>query len=252
VEMENTSFSFRTRIPSFGEQPLLRDFSMKMVSGEIVAMVGPSGCGKSTIARLIAGLLIPDSGRVIFKGQSVSGPSRERGLIAQGDWCLPWFTVRNNVQLGLSDPSHWGKAKQLLEVAGLKDSLERYPSELSFGGRQRVCLVRALVAGADVLMLDEPLSAVDAVRKTSLEQTIRATLKAAGASALWITHDLDEALLVSDRLLVVGGRPLTILHDEGLERRPDDIQGMIGSSAFQMHRIELHRRVAELWPADRL
>jgi ABC-type nitrate/sulfonate/bicarbonate transport system ATPase subunit len=101
-------------------------------------------------------------------------------------------------------------------------------------------------------MLDEPLSAVDAVRKTSLEQTIRATLKAAGASALWITHDLDEALLVSDRLLVVGGRPLTILHDEGLERRPDDIQGMIGSSAFQMHRIELHRRVAELWPADRL
>ena len=249
VAMEGVTYSYPTR-KTVEHPSLLQDFSIRITPQEIVAMVGPSACGKSTIARLIAGLLFPKAGKVLFNGQPVRQPSRERGLIAQGDWCLPWFTVRKNIHLGLAKPLQDGQLDHLLRVAGLAGSLDKYPAELSFGARQRVCLVRALVAGADVLLLDEPLSSVDAVRKLSLEQSIRATLKAANVSALWITHDLDEALLVADRLIVVGKRPLGILYEEEVLRTSEQVQLTISTPEFQKRRLALHNRVAALWPSE--
>lgn len=248
LTMEAVTFSYSAR-PGSSISPVLRRFGASIKKQEIVAMVGPSACGKSTVGRLLAGLLSPDEGYIKFKEELVSGPSRERGLIAQGDWCLPWLSVRGNLELGLSNRKN-EQFEYLVRISGLQSYLDRYPQELSFGTRQRVCLVRALLAGADLLILDEPLSSVDAVRRLSLQDAIRETLKKAGVAALWITHDLDEALLVSDRLMVVGRRPLTVLYEESCLRSQEPLTSMINSMEFQKRRAALQQLVLKLWPIE--
>jgi ABC-type nitrate/sulfonate/bicarbonate transport system ATPase subunit len=248
--MERVTFSYGEGKSRPIELPIIKDFSVLVGAGEIVAMVGPSGCGKSTIARLVVGLLLPEQGHIRFKKSIIAGPSKERGFIAQGDWCLPWMSVKNNLVLGLSSSINANYFNSLVEMAGLTGYLDRYPVELSFGARQRVCLIRALIAGADLLVLDEPLSSVDAVRRLSMQQSIRHILKATGVSALWITHDLDEALLVSDRIMIVGKRPLTVLHQEPVTRSSERLISTIDSTEFQQRRMELQRLVVKLWPIE--
>lgn len=249
VQVNRVSFQYLSRAQKPGDD-ILRDFSMAVDFNEIVAMVGPSACGKSTVGRLVAGLLKPTSGEILFNGLPITGPCRERGLIAQGDWCLPWMTARENILLGLREPERTGPIDRLVDLAGLRTSLDLYPAELSFGARQRVCLVRALVAGASLLVLDEPLSSIDAVLRIALQQSIRQTLKAANVSGLWITHDLDEALLVADRIIIVGDRPLLILDQERVQRGIGTAADAISDPGFQQQRISLQRKVMNLWPKE--
>ncbi|MCS1351464.1 ABC transporter ATP-binding protein [Mechercharimyces sp. CAU 1602] len=193
---------------------------------EFVSLIGPSGCGKSTILSLIAGLIQPSSGNIFVHGKKVATPSRSLGYMLQRDCLLPWRTVDENIMLGLEirkqlTTENKELAQQLLHELGLSHVRFRYPAQLSGGMRQRVALVRTLVLRPSVLLLDEPFSAVDFQTKCELEELLTAVLQQQGQTALLVTHDLEEALAVSDRILIMGGQPSRITKEINL---PDDLR----------------------------
>lgn len=195
-----------------GETQALHDLSLAVEPGEFVSIVGPSGSGKSTILSLIAGILEPTRGRVLLDGQPVTGPSRRVGYMLQRDYLFEWRTVREN---GLIGPEIQGidltrarqRVDQLLEQTGLSSFAAAYPDQLSGGMRQRAALVRTLAIDPDLLLLDEPFSALDFQTRLTLADEIHRILKQAGKTALLVTHDLSEAIALSDRVVVLSRRP---------------------------------------------
>ncbi|XEC92609.1 ABC transporter ATP-binding protein [Paenibacillus tarimensis] len=180
--------------------------------GEFVSLVGPSGCGKTTILSLLAGLLKPSQGEVLLAGKPVEGPSTMVGYMLQQDYLFPWRTIRDNALIGLEiigrkTAESIDKAEQLLAGMGLEGTADRYPHELSGGMRQRVALVRTLAADPQVLMLDEPFSALDMHIKLQLEDLVQRTLRRLGKTAILVTHDLSEAAAMSDRVILLGRSP---------------------------------------------
>ncbi|MFB5675666.1 ABC transporter ATP-binding protein [Paenibacillus terreus] len=180
--------------------------------GEFISLVGPSGCGKTTILSMIAGLLQPAAGRVLLQGKPVAGPDHRVGYMLQQDYLFPWRTILENTMLGFEltrtvkeDPK--ARVLRLLEDMGLKGTENLYPSQLSGGMRQRVALVRTLATDPDLLLLDEPFSALDYQTKLQLEDLIAETLRTHGKTAVLVTHDLAEAIAVSDRILVLDRNP---------------------------------------------
>ncbi|MDR6226449.1 ABC transporter ATP-binding protein [Desmospora profundinema] len=190
----------------------LSPISFSIQSSEFVSLVGPSGCGKSTILSLVAGLLPPTSGEVTLFGKKVTYPSPRVGYMLQRDCLLDWRTVKDNINLGLElsgtlnhqTESH---ARHLLNELGLGHTLHQYPAQLSGGMRQRVALVRTLALQPDILLLDEPFSALDIQNKLHLEDLLVQALKGRGMTTLLVTHDLEEALALSTRILVLTGSP---------------------------------------------
>lgn len=186
------------------------DFSV--AAGEFVSLVGPSGCGKTTILSMIAGLLRPAAGQVLLQGRSVSGPSPEVGYMLQQDYLFPWRTIMDNALLGLElgkgvDEAARERTRLLLDSMGLGGKERLHPSQLSGGMRQRVALVRTLATNPGLLLLDEPFSALDYQTKLQLEDLIAETLRVRGKTAILVTHDLAEAIAVSDRVIVLGRNP---------------------------------------------
>ncbi|WP_246064806.1 ABC transporter ATP-binding protein [Melghirimyces algeriensis] len=185
--------------------------------GEFVSLVGSSGCGKSTILSLVAGLIPPTSGTLRIFGEKVLAPSNRLGYMLQQDCLLDWRTVEDNITLGLEfrrqkSERTKSRARALLQELGLGHTLKLLPSQLSGGMRQRVALVRTLAVQPDILLLDEPFSAVDYQNKIYLEELLMNVLSKRKMTVLLVTHDLEEALALSDTILVMGGQPGTIRH----------------------------------------
>lgn len=221
------------------------DFSLQ--SGEFVSLVGPSGCGKTTILSMIAGLIPPTRGRVEVEGRQVSKPSTKVGYMLQQDYLFPWRTIWQNAVVGLEltgmlSAETKARTMRLLEEMGLSDTKDRYPSQLSGGMRQRVALVRTLAAEPDILLLDEPFSALDYQTKLQLEDLVKETLKRHRKTALLVTHDISEAIAMSDRILILDQNPGRIRKEIAV---PDDIRAL---PPFQAREADgFHRIFRDIW-----
>lgn len=214
----------------FGPRALFEHVSFDLTRGEIVSLVGPSGCGKSTLLRAIAGVDPHADGSVLLEGELQRGPSSRVGMIFQEPRLLPWLSVADNIAFAAgrgrgSDP----RVDALLAEVGLSSVHDALPKQLSGGMAQRVALARGLFAEPDLLLLDEPFSAVDAITRSRLQRVLLALTQAHGTTALLVTHDLDEALLLSDRVLVLSPagdtRPSRIARDIRIDRiRPRNLR----------------------------
>jgi ABC-type nitrate/sulfonate/bicarbonate transport system ATPase subunit len=194
-------------IPAVG--PL--DLSLEL--GRTLAVVGPSGCGKSTLLLMMAGLERPSAGEALFKGEALVGPRREIALALQNYGLFPWKTVRRNVELGLKirgDKADPGRVKALLTELGVADKMNLYPQQLSGGQRQRVALARALVLDPELLLLDEPFAAVDAITRERLQELVVSLKGARGFSMVLVTHNLEEAAALGHTVTVMGKAPGTV------------------------------------------
>lgn len=203
--------------------PVLEDVSFEAEAGTLTAILGPSGCGKSTLLRLIAGLETPTSGRALLGGAPLSGKPGGVAYHPQRDALLPWLRVLDNATLGAETcgrdrATARAEALALLERFGLAGNAEAWPDELSGGMRQRVALMRTFLMPQELLALDEPLGALDALTRRQLQHWLTGIVASDGRPILLVTHDIDEALLLADRILVLSARPGRIVH---VEERPD-------------------------------
>lgn len=208
-----------------GPTEALRDISFSLESGESLAILGPSGAGKSTLLGIIDGLLKPTSGDVRMDGQVLTRPRARTGLILQDLGLMPWKTVLDNAALGLlvrgipKDQARSRAAAQL-EAVGLKKAADRYPAELSGGMKQRLALARAMVLDVDLLLMDEPLSALDALLRQDMQDEFMRLKKEHGYAQILVTHSVEEAVLMGKRVIVMGeepGRIIEILDNPGAE-----------------------------------
>jgi NitT/TauT family transport system ATP-binding protein len=189
------------------------DVSMSVADGEFVAIVGPSGCGKTTLLNVVAGLLPSDEGRLSIGGESVSGPGTNRSMVFQHASLLPWRTVLGNVRYGMEMQRRFdntrmdARAKEMIRLVGLSGFEDRYPSELSGGMQQRVNLGRALATDPEVLLMDEPFAALDAQTREFMQAELLKIWAKSQKMVLFITHQIDEAVFLADRVIVMGTRP---------------------------------------------
>ena len=193
----------------------LDNFSLKVGGGRFVTVVGPSGCGKTTLLRVVAGLIPSDSGEVRLDGDVLKNPSAKMSMVFQGIGLMPWKTIEDNVALGIQLQTHRPKltvdeqrlVEATLELVGLKGFERYYPYQLSGGMQQRVGLVRALVRRPEILLMDEPFGALDAQTRTVLQDELLTLWGRVRSTVLFITHDLDEAIYLSDQVVIMGRRP---------------------------------------------
>jgi len=190
----------------------LQDINFEVNDGEIVAILGPSGCGKTTLLRIIAGLEKPSSGDVLLDGEKVEQPGPQLGMVFQEHALLPWLSVHRNVSVGLEmrgipQEETRGRVMQYLSMVGLSDSAERFPHELSGGMRQRVAVARALTLEPKLLLMDEPFSALDFQTRRQIQQDILQVQERTGKAILMVTHSIEEALYLADRLVLLSSRP---------------------------------------------
>src|SRR4051812_11697945 len=185
--------------------------TLTLAAGELSSLVGPSGCGKSTLLRLIAGLDVPDAGELMIGSEPITAPSAERGLVFQDPNLFPWLTVRRNIEAGLvarhilNEKRH--EVDEFMRLVGLETFANAYPHHLSGGMAQRVALARALVIHPKALLLDEPLGALDAFTRMRMQDEVLRLWQARGTTMLLVTHDIDEAIYMSDRIVIMTQRP---------------------------------------------
>ena len=195
-----------------GETTALKNVSFKTHKREFLCVIGPSGCGKSTLARILAGLESYSAGEVLLDGKPVTGTGRDRGMVFQGYTLFPWLTVKKNVMFGLemNGIGHTEAEREAglwLELVGLEKFGAAYPHELSGGMKQRVAIARALVNQPRILLMDEPFGALDAQTRTKMQAHLLDIWKNVDITILFITHDLDEAIFLADRILVLKAHP---------------------------------------------
>jgi NitT/TauT family transport system ATP-binding protein len=197
--------------------PVLHHVSFRTEPGELVALLGPSGCGKSTLLRLVAGLEPPSSGRLQADGERIAGPHPSRVVMFQDPTLYPWRTVRANVSLGLEARGLLGslgrRVNQALQLVGLTQFASAYPHQLSGGMAQRVSLARALVNDPQLLLLDEPLGKLDSLTRITMQGELVSLWQRTGFTALLVTHDVEEALFMANRVIVLSDRPAAIKAD---------------------------------------
>ena len=206
--------------------PVLDGIDLSLFSGELVAIVGPSGCGKSTFLAAVDGLVKPDAGSIRVDGRAVTAPGPDRAVVFQQDSLFPWYTVMRNVTYGLELRRRLSKAEiaergaALIELVGLTGFAEHYPHELSGGMRQRVNIARALAPDPELLLLDEPFAALDAQTREFMQSELLKILARAKKTALFITHQIDEAVFLADRVAVFSARPGRVkdIVEIGIER----------------------------------
>jgi ABC-type nitrate/sulfonate/bicarbonate transport system ATPase subunit len=225
----------------FGELQVLKDINISVDKGEFAAIVGPSGCGKSTALRMLAGLETASSGDVLAGGKPIAGPSPDRMLIFQEHALFPWSTVEENVGLGMelanvSKNERKERINAILEKVNLTGFNRYYPAQLSGGMRQRVAIARALVMDPDVLLLDEPYGALDAMTRLQMQNELLRLWQGSGKTMLLITHDIDEALYLADKVFVMSARPGQVIRSFELDLpRPRNRNG----EAFVSYRHEI-------------
>ena len=198
-----------------GSATIMKHMSLQVAAGEFVAIIGTSGCGKTTLLRTVAGLIPHAEGRIMLHERPITGPESRVAMVFQHFGLFPWKTVEKNVSYGLDviqRPDKDGRVDRLLEMMHLADSRRKYPFQLSGGMKQRAGIARALCMDPELLLLDEPLSAVDAITREVLQDEILQMWDGqSNMNALLVTHDLDEAILMADRIIVLGGPPTEVL-----------------------------------------
>ena len=200
----------------------LNNVSLTMESGEFVSLVGPSGCGKSTILRLVAGLIGPTTGKITVDGKEITGPSPDRGMVFQKPTLFPWLTVEKNIAFSLKLQGklqgNEDKVQRMIKVIGLESFKDDYPGQLSGGMAQRVALVRSLINQPDILLLDEPLGALDAFTRMNMQDEILSMWRENRQLAVMVTHDVDEAIYMGTRVLVMDANPGRVVADIAIDR----------------------------------
>ncbi|MEV6347329.1 ABC transporter ATP-binding protein [Actinoplanes sp. NPDC051851] len=199
-------------LPKGEEFVALGDVSLALQDNEFVTVVGPSGCGKSTLLNILAGLETPTRGRALVDGEPVTGPGPERGVIFQQYALFPWLTVRKNVEFGLRNrgvprAERRATADHFIELVGLERFADALPKTLSGGMKQRVAIARAYAVNPSILLMDEPFGAVDALTRVRLQEQLLATWSQERRTVLFITHDVDEAVFLANRVVVMAARP---------------------------------------------
>lgn len=210
IDIKNISKSFTTKDKEF---TALHDVNLCIAEGELICLLGPSGCGKTTLLRLIGGLEKADSGEIYDRGELVTGPSKERGFIFQQYSLFPWLNVLDNVMFGLnlsgdkSKEENLAAAERYLERVGLAEFKYNYPHELSGGMKQRVAIIRSLLNHTPVLLMDEPFSAVDMLNRHNLQEQLIEVWKRFNSTIVFVTHDVDEAVYLADKIVVMDKKP---------------------------------------------
>jgi len=204
--------SMRFELPKGGSVQALKNVTLDIKSGELLSVLGPSGCGKTTLLNIVAGFLVPTEGQIILNGETLAGPGPERGMVFQQGALFEWMSVRNNVSFGpdMKGVPRKESAKsvdRLLDIVGLQDFKEKMVYELSGGMQQRVALARCLANEPDVILMDEPLGALDALTREKMQSLVLDLWKETGKTIILITHSVEEALLLGERLLVMAPRP---------------------------------------------
>jgi NitT/TauT family transport system ATP-binding protein len=213
----------------------LEDITLDVRPGEFLALVGPSGCGKSTLLDLLGGLTAPTSGRILLDGRPIEGPARDRGIVFQQYALFPWRTAAQNVEFGLDIAGLKAKqrreiARHYLDLVGLTAFAERYPHELSGGMKQRVAIARSLAYDPEVLLMDEPFAALDAQTRETLQGELLRIWRATGKTIIFITHGIDEAVVLGQRVAVMTSRPGRIKHvveiPQALRNETEDVRSL--------------------------
>ena len=213
----------------------LEDITLDVRFGEFLALVGPSGCGKSTLLDLLGGLTTPTSGRILLDGRPIEGPARDRGIVFQQYALFPWRTAAQNVEFGLDIAGLKARqrreiARHYLDLVGLTAFADRYPHELSGGMKQRVAIARSLAYDPEVLLMDEPFAALDAQTRETLQGELLRIWRATGKTIIFITHGIDEAVVLGQRVAVMTSRPGRIKHvveiPEALRNESEDVRSL--------------------------
>lgn len=197
---------------TYEDEPVIKDISLTLNKGEIVSLLGASGCGKTTFFNAVAGLYEVDKGKILLDGKDITGKTGFVSYMLQKDLLLPHYTIIDNVSLplvikGEKKKLAREKAQEYFDLFGLKGCEKKYPSELSGGMRQRAALMRTYLTGNDVVLLDEPFSALDTITKSAMHSWYLDIMKEIGLSTVFVTHDIDEAILLSDRIYILSGVP---------------------------------------------
>jgi nitrate/nitrite transport system ATP-binding protein len=216
LEIENVGMAFERRGLRF---EALRDISLRVRQGEFVSLIGHSGCGKSTLLNLVAGLLRPTEGLLLLANKEIAGPGPERGVVFQNHSLLPWLTAAGNVHLAVervfggreTRAQLAARTARALDLVGLGHAAGKYPDEISGGMKQRVGIARALAMEPKVLLLDEPFGALDALTRAHLQDELMAIVAKTGSTVVMVTHDVDESVLLSDRIVMMTNGPAATL-----------------------------------------
>ncbi|MDK9696908.1 MAG: ABC transporter ATP-binding protein [Siculibacillus sp.] len=252
LEFRNVTKRFRSRGKKADGVTAVENLDIRVHDGEVVSLIGPSGCGKSTLLNMASGLDPATEGTVFVDGEAVTKPNSHVAFMLQKDLLLPWRTIRENVELGVEilgmpQSERARIARELLLKCRLGDFVDHYPHQLSGGMRQRAALARTLAVDPAVLLMDEPFSALDAQTKMVLQQDLGRTLAETGKTALFVTHDLVEAIALSDRILVMSRRPGRIIEEipvdipnraVPLERRKNPKVGPIVARLMELLHID--------------
>jgi NitT/TauT family transport system ATP-binding protein len=250
VSIRRLGLSFPTE--GAGERTILANIDLGVREGEFLSIVGASGSGKTSLLRILAGLIRPTDGEVRFRGQAISGPSRDRAIVFQdySKALLPWRTVKANIALGLESRGIAREAQEpivdeLLARMGLAHAKEQYPSQLSGGMQQRVQIARCLVQAPQILLMDEPFGALDALTRQALQDEILFLAAEKQITVVFITHDLEEAIYLGDRVVVLGGSPAGIMETVEIDLpRPRDQLTTREDPRFLAHRHRLFSLLA--------
>ena len=239
LKLENVSKSF-AKIETDEVTHALTSVTTTMESGEFISLVGPSGCGKSTMLRLIAGLITPTTGKLTVNGEEIDKPAPDRGMMFQKATLFPWLTVKDNIGFSLKMQGklkgNEEKVENMIKVIGLEGFREDYPAQLSGGMAQRVALVRSLINEPPILLLDEPLGALDAFTRMNMQDEILKIWQEKQQLAVMVTHDVDEAIYMGTRVLVMDAHPGRVIADIPIDLPfPRDR----GSREFVEYRIDI-------------
>lgn len=230
---------------SFDGQPILSNVSFGVEEGEFVSILGPSGCGKSTILNILAGVVTPQSGTITVDGQPLRQPGEHLAYMPQEDLLLPWKTIMDNVCLygtiHKQKAQAREKAQALFPVFGLQGYEQAYPDELSGGMRQRAAFLRTALCHADILLLDEPFGALDVITRSDMQDWLATMRSQLGKTTLLVTHDIDEAIYLSDKILILNGRPASIKKEIVLTEQPRSREWLYAQGALRTDIYKLLR-----------
>jgi NitT/TauT family transport system ATP-binding protein len=227
--VESDYLTFEKVTKAFGPVPVVSESTLAIARYSLVVFLGPSGCGKTTLMRMAGGLDTPTSGTIRLDGEAVSGPDRRRGMVFQSYSSFPWLTVEGNIAFGMryrNDLNAAQRAERVihyLRLIGLEDFAKSFPNRISGGMRQRVAIARSLAAGSDVLLMDEPFGALDALTRERLQVELRQIQAEEKKTIIFVTHDVEEAVFLADRILLFSARPARVLKDI-------DVAAILGAS----------------------